>query len=146
MHLRLSRYSVFIALLSLASAACLAALAQRYAAMDAQYQLSFQSYASLMIPSLICAAFWIWWKDPLFRVAGCCIGLVLFIFCLSYLITGPVGGDMDFGAPFIAGIVAIGCFVLSVVALVVLWILTFLRTRMHKKPLHPVARDDAHSG
>jgi hypothetical protein len=133
MHLRLSGYSAFIALLSLASAACLLALATRYAGVDARYQLSFGTYAYLAIPSLICSAFWIWWKNRILRVAGCCVAMLLFIFCASSLSTGPVGGDMDFGAPFIATVAAMGCLLLSVVAVALAWILAFIWPRVQAR-------------
>jgi hypothetical protein len=131
MHLRLSGYGAFIVLLSLASAVCLLVLAARYAGVDARYQLSFASYASLTIPSLICSAFWIWWKNRFLRVAGCCVAMLLFMFCAGSLTTGPVGGDMDFGAPFIATVAAMGCFLLSVIAFVLAWTLVFICPRVH---------------
>lgn len=126
MRLRLSGYVAFIALLSLASAACLLALGSRYAGVDVRYQLSFGSYASLTYPALICSAFWIWWKNRYLRVAGCCVAMLLFLFCAGSLNTGPIGGDMDFGAPFIATVAAMGCFLLSVIAFALAWILAFI--------------------
>lgn len=145
MHLRVSRYGVSIALLSLASAVCLIALAARYASVDSQY-LSFMSYASLTLPSLVCAGFWVWWKNPIFRAAGYCIGSLLLAFCARSLAVGPVGGDMDFGATFTAFIATIGCFALSVVACGVAGVLSLLWPRVHNKPLQPITRADARSG
>jgi hypothetical protein len=143
MNFRLSRYSAFIALLSLASAACLLGLAARYA--DRGYQLSFTAYAELTVPSLICAAFWIWWNDRFFRVAGCGVTMLLFMFCAKSLITGPVGGDMDFGASFTATIAAMGCLVLSVIAFVLAGILALIWRGMADNPLQQSAREDARS-
>jgi hypothetical protein len=148
MHPRVPLYGAVIALLSLASAACLVALAVRYADAGARYQLSLMTYASLCIPSVICVAFWIWWRHPVFRVAGCCVALLLLTHCAASLIAfdGRVGGDMDFGAPFIALIYAIGCFVFSMIGLAVAGAFAFVRSRMHSKPLQRIAREDAPFG
>lgn len=146
MRLRISAYVAFIVLLSLASAGCLLALAARYAVVDARYQLSLGAYASLTMPALVCAGFWVWWKNRFLRFAGCCVALLLLMFCAKSLTTGPVGGDMDFGAPFIATVAAMGCFLLSVVAFALAWVLGLIWTPMHNKPLQPTAREDARSG
>lgn len=58
---------------------------------------------------------------------------LLFVFCASALIIGPVGGDMDFGAPFTAKIAAAGCLFLSVVGYAVAGFLAFIRPRVNDK-------------
>ncbi|WP_129775201.1 hypothetical protein [Peristeroidobacter soli] len=134
MSFRLSRYSAFIALLSLASAACLVALGARYASVDARFQLSLGGYASLAVPSLICAALWIWWRNRFLRVAGGCVAVLLFVFCANFMATGPVGGDMDFGASFTATIAAMGCFVVSVIGFAVAGILNLIWPQVENEP------------
>jgi hypothetical protein len=135
MRPRLAFYSAVIALLSLASAACLVAVGVLYANAISRYHLSIMSYASLALPSLVVVVFWIWWRDSIFRVAGCFVALILFAFCAWELATfAPSGGDMDFGAPFIALVYAIGCFLLSIVGLALAGVLAFIRTRTRKEP------------
>ena len=133
MHLRLSHYSAFVALLSLASAACLMALAMRYAAAHAQFPLSLGSCAFLALPSVICAAIWIRCKNSFLRAAGCCVSLLLFAFCARSLLIGPVGGDMDFGASFVAGVAAMGCVAVSVVAAVLAGGLSLAWEQVHEQ-------------
>lgn len=139
MKIRVSAYVVFITLLSIASAACLFALARRYVDVEPLYQVSFGVYVSLAIPSLICAGFWVWWRNRFFRVAGCLVALLLLMCCAKFLDNGPVGGDMDFGPSFAATIAAMGCFVISVIALALAAGLSFMSTRSHDKPLQPLS-------
>jgi len=140
MHPSVSLYRRAIVLLSLASTACLFALAARYAAVDARYDLALRDCAYLTFPALICTAFWIFWNHPLFRVGGYSVALLLFVFCAGCLIIGPVGGDMDFGAPFVAVIAALGCLFLSVIGCAMAGLLAFRQSRMHNEPLQPIAR------
>jgi hypothetical protein len=133
MRPRFSRYNSAVVTLSLAAAACLLALSARYAAGDARYQISVVDHAFLFFPSLFYAVFWVWWKDVHFRVAGCFVGSLLFLFCAHTLVMGPSGGDMDFGPLFVAQVALIGCGALSFVACVSASLIALIRSRMHNE-------------
>jgi hypothetical protein len=76
------------------------------------------------------------------------VALLLLAHCAASLIgfDARVGGDMDFGAPFIALIYAIGCLVFSMIGLAVAGAVTFVRNRMHGNSLQRIAREDAPFG